>query len=49
MPPAQSATLRSRRLKKASAALEHGARAFVALLRDVEKFDLQGLAPGPLG
>jgi creatinine amidohydrolase len=35
--------------EKGSAALDHGARAFVALLRDVEKFDLQGLAPGPLG
>jgi creatinine amidohydrolase len=35
--------------EKGEAALAHGARAFVALLRDVEKFDLAGLAPGPLG
>jgi creatinine amidohydrolase len=35
--------------EKGEAALEHGARAFVALLRDVEKFDLTSLAPGPLG
>lgn len=35
--------------EKGEAALEHGAQAFVALLRDVEKFDLQRLAPGPLG
>ena len=33
--------------EKGEAALDHGARAFVALLRDVEKFDLDGLAPGP--
>ena len=32
-----------------AAALEHGARAFISLLRDVEKFDLARLAPGPLG
>ena len=30
--------------EKGEAALEHGARAFVALLEDVEKFDLQPLA-----
>jgi creatinine amidohydrolase len=35
--------------EKGEAALEHGARAFVALLRDVEKFDLARLAPGSLG
>jgi creatinine amidohydrolase len=33
---------------KGEAALDHGARAFVALLKDVEKFDLGGLAAGPL-
>ena len=31
---------------KGKAALEHGARAFVALLRDVERFDLAKLASG---
>lgn len=35
--------------QKGEAALDHGARAFVALLKDVEKFDLKGLAAGPLG
>lgn len=35
--------------EKGKAALDHGARAFLALLRDVEKFDLNALAPGPLG
>lgn len=35
--------------EKGHAALDYGARAFVALLRDVEKFDLDVLAPGPLG
>ena len=35
--------------EKGEAALDHGARAFVALLRDVDKFDLARLAPGPLG
>jgi len=35
--------------EKGDAALEHGARAFVALLRDVEKFGLERLAAGPLG
>jgi creatinine amidohydrolase len=35
--------------EKGAAALVHGARAFIALLRDVEKFDLTRLAPGPLG
>ena len=34
--------------EKGEAALDHGARAFVALLKDVEKFDLGGLAEGPL-
>ena len=35
--------------EKGEAALDHGARAFVALLRDVEKFDLARLTAGPLG
>jgi creatinine amidohydrolase len=35
--------------EKGNVALEHGARAFIELLRDVEKFDLGGLAAGPLG
>jgi creatinine amidohydrolase len=35
--------------EKGEAALKHGARAFVALLRDVEEFDLECLAAGPLG
>ena len=35
--------------EKGAAALDHGARAFVELLKDVEKFDLKGLAAGPLG
>ncbi|MEA2876184.1 MAG: creatinine amidohydrolase [Hyphomicrobiales bacterium] len=35
--------------EKGEAALQHGARSFVALLRDVEKFDLERLAAGPLG
>ncbi len=35
--------------EKGEAALEYGARAFVGLLRDVEKFDLNSLAAGPLG
>ena len=35
--------------EKGAAALDHGARGFVALLKDVEKFDLKGLAAGPLG
>jgi creatinine amidohydrolase len=35
--------------QKGEAALDHGARAFVELLRDVEKFALSGLAFGPLG
>jgi len=35
--------------EKGEAALEHGARAFVALLRDVERFDLERVAAGPLG
>jgi creatinine amidohydrolase len=35
--------------EKGEAALRHGARAFVALLRDVETFALERLAAGPLG
>jgi creatinine amidohydrolase len=35
--------------EKGEAALAHGARAFVALLDDVEKFDLARLSPGPFG
>ena len=35
--------------EKGAAALDHGARGFTALLKDVEKFDLEGLAAGPLG
>ena len=35
--------------EKGEAALDHGARAFVELLRDVEKFGLNSLAAGPLG
>jgi creatinine amidohydrolase len=35
--------------EKGEAALQHGARAFVELLSDVERFDLAGLAQGPLG
>jgi creatinine amidohydrolase len=35
--------------EKGEAVLDHGARAFVALLDDVRKFDLAGLADGPLG
>jgi creatinine amidohydrolase len=31
------------------AALDHGARAFVALLEDVARFDLTRLKDGPLG
>jgi creatinine amidohydrolase len=34
---------------KGDAALEHGARAFVELLREVKRFELSRLAPGPLG
>jgi creatinine amidohydrolase len=34
---------------KGAAALDHGARSFVALLRDAEKFDLNTLASGPRG
>src|SRR3954470_15955352 len=33
---------------KGNTALDHGARAFLELLRDVERFDLAGLAQGPL-
>lgn len=35
--------------EKGEMVLEHGARAFVELLKDVEKFDLTGLRAGPLG
>jgi creatinine amidohydrolase len=35
--------------EKGAAALDHGARAFVALLKDVENFDLRHLAGGLLG
>jgi creatinine amidohydrolase len=35
--------------EKGAAVLEHGAKAFLALLADVERFDLAGLASGPLG
>jgi creatinine amidohydrolase len=35
--------------EKGEAALDHGARAFVELLGDVERFDLAKLAQGPLG
>ena len=35
--------------EKGAAALDHGARAFVALLDDVERFDLTRLTAGPLG
>jgi creatinine amidohydrolase len=35
--------------EKGEAALDHGARAFVALLDDVARFDLARLADGPLG
>ncbi len=34
---------------KGEAALEHGARGFVELLGEVNRFDLAGLRPGPLG
>ena len=35
--------------EKGEAALQHGAQAFIELLRDVEKFDLGALTAGPLG
>jgi creatinine amidohydrolase len=34
--------------EKGEAALAHGAKAFVELLKDVERFELSGLADGPL-
>jgi creatinine amidohydrolase len=34
---------------KGEAALNHGAQSFVELLREVDRFDLTKLAPGPLG
>jgi len=35
--------------KKGEAALDHGAQGFIALLREVDRFDLSRLKPGPLG
>jgi creatinine amidohydrolase len=35
--------------EKGRAAADHGARAFIALLRDIEAFDMAALTPGPLG
>jgi creatinine amidohydrolase len=35
-------------LEKGSAALDYGAKAFVALLEDVQRFDLKRLREGPL-
>lgn len=35
--------------QKGEAALAHGARAFIAMLRDVDRYDLARLAKGPLG
>jgi creatinine amidohydrolase len=35
--------------EKGAAMLDHGARAFIALLDDVARFDQGSLAPGPLG
>ena len=35
--------------EKGAAALDHGARAFVALLEDVARFDLKQLTAGPVG
>ena len=35
--------------QKGEAALAHGAKAFVELLQDVDRFDLKRLADGPLG
>jgi creatinine amidohydrolase len=34
--------------EKGEAALDHGAKAFIELLKDVQKFDLGNLAKGPL-
>jgi creatinine amidohydrolase len=34
---------------KGEAAIDHGVERFIALLRDVQAFDLSRLAPGPLG
>jgi creatinine amidohydrolase len=34
--------------EKGAQALDHGARAFVELLQDVDRFDLSRLADGPL-
>jgi creatinine amidohydrolase len=35
--------------EKGSASLDHGARGFIELLREVDRFDLARLRPGPLG
>ena len=40
-----NATLASR--EKGEALLEHGARGFIELLEDVDKFDVRNLSPGP--
>ena len=34
---------------KGNAALDHGARGFVELLQEIDRFDLSRLKPGPLG
>jgi creatinine amidohydrolase len=35
--------------EKGTASLDHGARGFVEMLREVDRFDLKRLKPGPLG
>jgi creatinine amidohydrolase len=35
-------------LEKGAAAIDHGAKAFVELLEDVQRFDLRRLREGPL-
>jgi creatinine amidohydrolase len=35
--------------EKGAASLDHGARGFVEMLREVDRFDLARLTPGPLG
>lgn len=40
---------RSATAAQGEAALEHGARGFIELLRDIDRFDLARLRPGPLG
>jgi creatinine amidohydrolase len=37
------------RADKGNAALDHGARGFIELLREVDRFDLARLTKGPLG